>query len=267
MVRKRLGPMKKIKTGIVADFNEKACRKICDIAYADVAAIEKIDCSDEKTLLLNHSYYILYMQKEICNYFRILSGEYKNSGDVCNAVRVLRNFASMAEQIISENERNFDISIPDGKVYIPLGENELCHTLAALVVNSMEHTETGDKIGIYLEEDAKWVKIVVSDTGTGMDEDTLKHCKEPLFSGRKLSKNKTPLGLGLTIADYIIKSIGGCIKIKSILNKGTKFCICIPKSDENTFEEIHSSLPSVNGYTKEKFFADFAPAMDLNSAE
>lgn len=267
MAGKRFGPIKNIDTESVAMLSEKSYKKISGLAHEDIAAIETLDCTETKALLLNNSYYIIHMQKEICEYGQIVSGKYKISDEVCDAACVLKRFIEMAEQIATANKIRLFLSVPEGKVFIPLDESRLYHTLAALVLNSMEHTEQGDKIELSLEESKKFVKITVKDTGAGMDEETLCHYKEPLFSGRRISANKVPFGLGITISDYIIKTVGGTVKIKSAPNKGTKVCICIPRPAEDASKEIHSFAASVKSYSKNDLLEDFAPILNFPLAK
>lgn len=70
--------------------------------------------------------------------------------------------------------------------------------------------------------------ISVSDTGIGMDEETLRHIFNPFYTTKK---NGT--GLGLAIAHSIIKNHHGVIKVKSIINEGTTFDVVLPLKQEH----------------------------------
>ena len=76
--------------------------------------------------------------------------------------------------------------------------------------------------------------IVISDTGTGMDEDTRKRIFEPFFTTKKEGKG---IGLGLSIAYSVVRNHKGYIDVQSACGKGTSFFIFIPaikKDDEQT---------------------------------
>jgi len=61
-------------------------------------------------------------------------------------------------------------------------------------------------------------KLVIADTGIGMDREETERIFSPYFTTKK-----SGTGLGLYIAQKIIKDHQGSIKIESQRNKGTKF--------------------------------------------
>ena len=96
--------------------------------------------------------------------------------------------------------------------------------LSNVIVNAVEAMLTGGTITISTRRQHEQVRIQVSDTGTGMNEDTRRHCLEPFFT----TKSKKGTGLGLSVAYGIIKRYEGTIDIDSELGKGTTVSICLP---------------------------------------
>jgi signal transduction histidine kinase/CheY-like chemotaxis protein len=83
----------------------------------------------------------------------------------------------------------------------------------------------------------RYVKISVTDTGTGMDEKTKARIFEPFFTTKKHGKGS---GMGLASAYGIIENHGGFITVESELGHGARFDIFLPVSEmtpEETTEE------------------------------
>jgi two-component system NtrC family sensor kinase len=73
------------------------------------------------------------------------------------------------------------------------------------------------------------IQVVISDNGSGIPKDKLKHIFEPFYTTKEKGKGT---GLGLSISYGIIQRLGGTIHVESEINKGTTFIVDIPMKTE-----------------------------------
>ena len=137
-------------------------------------------------------------------------------------------------------------------------KNLLTQILLNLVVNARDAMPRGGIItistqNVILDDDSMmlrfganvgpFVKLSVSDTGIGMDDETKKQIFEPFFTTKETGKGT---GLGLSMVYGIVKQLDGYVWVESEPNGGTTFDLYFPRAedtDEVTSVEIHNTNP------------------------
>jgi two-component system cell cycle sensor histidine kinase/response regulator CckA len=101
--------------------------------------------------------------------------------------------------------------------------------------------EGGDIHGL---EPGNYCCITVTDSGTGMDENTRQKVFDPFFTTKEKERGT---GLGLASAYGIVKNHQGIITVKSILGKGSTFTIYLPISEEAVEESALVEVDVLRG--------------------
>lgn len=115
--------------------------------------------------------------------------------------------------------------------------NSLFQSFLNILINSKEAMPDGGKITIstknIIEEESggegtKYVQIIISDTGIGIDDTIKKNIFTPYFS----SKNCPGSGLGLSIVYNTVRNHKGRVDFESSKGKGTAFVVSLPVSQK-----------------------------------
>ena len=98
--------------------------------------------------------------------------------------------------------------------------------LSNLVANALRYTQSGGSIRLAAEPDSDgtWLRVRVSDTGTGIAPDVLPHVFDRFWK----SPESRGSGLGLPIARNLIEAQGGEIRAESEVGRGTTVSFRLP---------------------------------------
>lgn len=93
-----------------------------------------------------------------------------------------------------------------------------------LIDNAIKHSG-GSKISIVLEEEDRWIKVVIEDDGKGVPD----NLQERVFEKGFMSDKKIGSGLGLKLVKGITESLGGEIRLEHSELGGAKFVVRLKK--------------------------------------
>ncbi|MCK5687528.1 PAS domain S-box protein [bacterium] len=128
---------------------------------------------------------------------------------------------------------NYKIPLDLWKVDVDSGQ--ISQVIQNIIINSREAMPDGGVIEVVCENiedisnetislpDQKYIKIIISDSGSGISDKYIDRIFDPYFTTKKMGS-----GLGLAICHSIIGKHDGNISVQSQLNKGTAFTIYIP---------------------------------------
>jgi PAS domain S-box-containing protein len=144
---------------------------------------------------------------------RLIGEEIEVRTTLARDLELVKADPSQMEQVLLNFCINARDAMPDGgRITIETANVEVDETLAA------QH---------FSMSPGRYVRVAVSDTGTGMDSETLSHVFEPFFT-TKGPEDGT--GLGLATVYGIVKQSGGHVCASSEQGHGTTFFVFLPKA-------------------------------------
>jgi PAS domain S-box-containing protein len=174
---------------------------------------------------------------------------------------VLRNLYNMLSRLLGEDiavETKYAAEMPA----IEADTGMIEQVVMNLAVNARDAMPKGGQLLIYTapieisdeymqhhadSRAGKFVRLSVTDTGCGMNRETLNRIFEPFFSTKEVGKGT---GLGLATVYGIVKQHQGWIEVESEVGVGTTFNIYLPgvaKSREIATETAPSERPAARG--------------------
>jgi PAS domain S-box-containing protein len=173
---------------------------------------------------------------------------------------VVSKLSGMLRRLIGDDiELAIHFSCPEARVYVDASQVD--QVIMNLAVNARDAMPNGGKLIIETdtcELDAayaiqhrpvhpgRYVRLTITDTGSGMNDETMSHLFEPFFTTKELGKGT---GLGLSIVYGIVKQSDGYIWVYSELGKGTSFKIYLPfHSATVQREEVSTKIENVKGH-------------------
>src|SRR5262249_47102685 len=162
---------------------------------------------------------------------------------VLDVNRLIGTLTTMLRRLIGE-DIDLQLALADGLGQVNADPGQIEQVLMNLVVNARDAMPRGGTLtietgNVNLDENytrsqvalkpGPYVLIAVSDTGTGMDDNTKAHAFEPFFTTKAPGRGT---GLGLSTVFGIVRQSGGAVDIYSAPGKGTSAKVYLPRIDQ-----------------------------------
>ena len=132
-------------------------------------------------------------------------------------------------QALTPNTVEIQTDLAASLPLVMMDPDQLRQLFTNLILNAAEAIGGGKhgvvQVATSLHGDS--IHVVVSDTGSGMDEATQRQMFEPFFTTKFVGR-----GLGLAAVDGIVRTLGGRIVVDSEIGRGTRIEVHLPAANE-----------------------------------
>lgn len=168
---------------------------------------------------------------------------------------IVTDVLSLLEKVIGKDVE-IDSSLAPGLATLRADPSQIEQVLMNLCLNARDAMPDGGRLIIETRDaevddemcrvlpglsPGRYVELVVSDNGTGMDAATREHIFEPFFTTKEPGKGT---GLGLATVFGIVKQHDGCVAVQSEPGHGTTFRILLPAAKISANAAQSQSKPS-----------------------
>jgi signal transduction histidine kinase len=150
----------------------------------------------------------------------------------CNLDAVIRRVIAALAQEPSLKHVRLDYDGDDEMAPIRADHVRMEQLVMNLVLNAAHASPPDGKIRIEARSNTDRVTLTVKDSGHGMDEAILERAFEPFFTTKAKGT-----GLGLPICKWIVDVHGGSISLHSLVGKGTRVIVKLPRTVNGSDEE------------------------------
>ena len=196
------------------------------VGFSDLLAMPGNDYTDEDKKIFidtihNNNELLLKLVNDILDVSRIESGHMEF---VIKPHSVQEMMDKIYQTFLVQIPRHLEFRYAsDYDVTVNVDEGRMRQVITNFITNASKFTPEGSiTMGWKVNEDTNKVELYVEDTGIGLSEEDRKMVFSRFF---KKDEFKQGTGLGLSICKLIVSRLGGSIKVKSELGKGSRFSV------------------------------------------
>ena len=170
--------------------------------------------------------------EELLDFSRMETGRLSVVSQPLNISELLTESVDMYIELARQQGIELVFTRPAEDVTVSGDPNRLKQVFINIIDNAVKYTEKGGQVLVDQITEEGCVRITIKDTGVGIPAQDIDRVKEKFYKANKTVRGS---GIGLAVADEIIKQHKGLLFLESTEGVGTTVTIVLPLS-ENTDE-------------------------------
>lgn len=187
-------------------------------------------------VIIGESERLSALVEELLDFSRLQNGQMSFKLENCDVIAELSEAVLTYTDAASRAGIELVYNEPENVPPITADASRLQQVFINIIDNAIKYTPSGGVITVSAGCSNGFIIISISDTGSGIPEDELDKVKQKFYKGRHATRGS---GIGLAVAEEIVKKHGGLLDIASTEHIGTVVTITLPvdnttESGENT---------------------------------
>ena len=184
-------------------------------------------------VIISESERLSVIVEDLLDFSRMQSGNLKYNMVPCDIVAEVSEAVMTLTDTARKQGVFLEYTEPEVMPTVVADPGRMQQVFVNIISNSLKYTSKGGHILVDVKEEIGYVLIMVSDNGRGIPEADLDKVKQKFYKAEGSVRGS---GIGLALADEIVKNHGGRLEISSTENIGTTVSIMLPikpKNDQN----------------------------------
>jgi signal transduction histidine kinase len=140
-------------------------------------------------------------------------------------LEIVSSVTDMYEEIAHRQKITLVVVKPEQTDKIMADRDRIKQVFINIVDNAVKYTDAGGHIVVSVFNEEGCVRVTVGDTGCGIPAKDIDHVKEKFY---KANSNVRGSGIGLAVADEIIRNHNGLLFVESVEGEGTTVTVVLP---------------------------------------
>ncbi len=176
--------------------------------------------------------------EDLLDFSRMQSGRLSVNKRIIDISVGLRQAADMYVEIVKKLNVKLDY-VCSGNLKKVMGDpDRLKQVFINIIDNAVKYSNEGGHVLVEAYEEENCIHIKVIDTGVGIPEQDIDHVKEKFFKSNTTVRGS---GIGLAVADEIIKQHNGLLFIESKEGVGTTVTVVLPVASKTELEQAEKT--------------------------
>ncbi|MDO4742633.1 MAG: HAMP domain-containing sensor histidine kinase [bacterium] len=191
-------------------------------------------------IILGESERLSQLVEELLDFSRMQSGNLVVEMTMVDISEVVGEVVEMYHELAARQKIDLTFISPNKTILVKADKNRIKQVFINIIDNAVKYSQPGGFVLVTTVVEQECIRVIVSDTGVGIAAQDLDHVKERFFRSNKTVSGN---GIGLAVADEILKQHNGLLFLESTQGVGTKVTVVLPTVKEEDTEPTAIYFP------------------------